>query len=191
MLSRRGAKFDGIPNFRIIVDWLSGALSKKEARNGRQRQEGQGKGPETEVDKDGTEVERKTGQATEKNPVVGLTDVPLLPIVPGLGPCFHRFVEVLFHWRWLGKLKGTELLELQFRLPQCFLVGNSSGVSEDVSLAQAQEIIQLRDPVAHIHWLAIQRLQFGKFKFTLLHFEPQRGTFQNEGGRLSFVHGMD
>jgi hypothetical protein len=52
---------------------------------------------------------------------------------PWLGQVSNRFVEVLFHLRGLGKLTGSKLLKLQFRLPQSPFVGNGSAWALNLS----------------------------------------------------------
>ena len=57
-----------------------------------------------------------------------------------------------------------EFLKLQFRFLHGSLVGNFSGVLEDVPATEAQKIIQPGQPVAHIHGLAVERLHLGQFQ---------------------------
>ena len=57
-----------------------------------------------------------------------------------------------------------ESLELQFRFVHGLLVGNLPGVLEDVPSTEAQEVVQLGQPVPHIHGLAVERLDLGEFQ---------------------------
>ena len=57
-----------------------------------------------------------------------------------------------------------EFLELQPRFLRRLLVRNLARVLEDVPPAQPQEVIQLGQPVAHIHGLPVERLHLGQFQ---------------------------
>ena len=44
------------------------------------------------------------------------------------------------------------------------LVRNLAGVIQDLPIGESQEVVQLRDPIGHVHGFPVPRLKFGKFQ---------------------------
>src|SRR6476619_2560467 len=59
-------------------------------------------------------------------------------------------LEVRIHRSRAGSGERLELVVLSFCFGQCRLVGDASGVAEDVALVERQEAVQLLDPVSHV-----------------------------------------
>jgi len=72
--------------------------------------------------------------------------------------------ERLFHFAFGIDAGEMELLEFGGGLGLRFFVRNLAGVTEHIAIGQAQEIIQLGNPVTHRHRPAVPGLQFGKFE---------------------------
>ncbi len=76
----------------------------------------------------------------------------------------HGLLEVLVHRGRKRRACLREAAVLELGLRHCGVMRDLAGVAENLPLREPQEIIELRDPVGHVHGPAVHRLQFGEFE---------------------------
>ena len=77
-----------------------------------------------------------------------------------------RPLKMLINRLWERILNLMEFLEFGLCFENCILVSNLARVREYVTLGKTKEIIQLGNPVGHVHRLAIHRLQLGEVEIS-------------------------
>jgi len=93
----------------------------------------------------------------------------LTPLFPGFllffFDLFHlidRFHEMFFNRG--GEIQFPVFLVFRFCFEPGCLCRHGTGMGEDIAVADLKELIQLGDPVRHLHRLSVDGLEFGKFQ---------------------------
>ena len=69
-----------------------------------------------------------------------------------------------FDERRLLNLTGMKRFIFLAGFLNCFFMTYGTGMRENIPLAQTQKVVQLGDPVAHVHRFTIKCLQLGHFR---------------------------